>query len=44
MRHGITGDASVGDCGERLVIRSSMNRTVSTHMRHGNPVDGGAGD
>ena len=29
---------------ERLVIRCSMNRTVSTHMRHGNAVDGGVGD
>ena len=34
MRHGVSGDSSVGDCDNRLVIKCSMNLTVSTHMKH----------
>ena len=34
MRHGVCGDSSIGDCDNRLMIKCSMNLTVSTHMRH----------
>ena len=32
------------DCDTRLVIKCSMNQTVSTHMRHGITGDAGVGD
>ena len=35
----VTVTLTVGDCGERLVIKCSMNWTVLTHMRHGIPGD-----
>ena len=46
MRQGITGDSGIdiGDHGERLVIKCSMNWTVSTHMRHGITCDSIVGD